>query len=503
MKRIGDIVKCEICQKAAQIVGFEGQQTTFKLLDQGAFPFQCSNCNSVVCAGCVQSTGLCPKCDSPSIVPYTVLGTSEITASAQSESKASQNKAEPSLFQTVITGDIPKTKELLENDSSLINSRDEQGCTPLQIAVSKGSIEMVEFLLFQGSNVNAKSYIRSSANPLANTPLHTAVIKNLEGIATILLSKGADANIKNDEMIPLLHIAVTKGNKNIVEQLITYGADIDACDTNGHTALHKAAVNGQIEIAELLINKGADMHARTLDSGAIPLHFAVGKGYEHLVKLFIHKGCDLSCQTDEGLTAIGIATQTGRSDILSLLRDSGAKDFYLGGATGEYLSELAQKGDTVKVHELLNDNPLLLNCRDRSMMTPLHYAVIEGNTDLVELLLSKGALVNARTNQGVTPLHIAAREGHGHIVQLLLRYKAFINTQDDGGEFTPLEYAERAGKNDVAAILKTHGGIRHDSIKRQKESITTVNPSKEGTSCILLLSALILIFFLACTMIIL
>lgn len=338
MKRIGDIVKCEICQKAAQIVGFEGQQTTFKLLDQGAFPFQCSNCNSVVCAGCVQSTGFCPKCDSPNIVPYTVLGTSDITASAQSENKVSQNKAEPSLFQTVITGDIPKTKVLLENDSSLINSRDKQGCTPLQIAVSRGNIQMVEFLLSQGSNVNA-------------------------------------------------------------------------CDTNGHTVLHKAAVNGQIEIAELLINKGADMHARTLDSGAIPLHFAVGKGYERLVKLFIQKGCDLGCQTDEGWTAIGIATQIGRSDILSLLRDSGAKDFYLGGATGEYLTELAKKGDAVKIHELLNDNPLLLNCRDRSMKTPLHYAVIGGNTDLVEILLSKGALVNARSNQGRDPTTYSGTTG--------------------------------------------------------------------------------------------
>ena len=54
-------------------------------------------------------------------------------------------------------------------------------------------------------------------------------------------------------------------------------------------------------------------------------------------------------------------------------------------------------------------------------MTPLHAAALNGQKDLVLLLIEKGADVNAKTRNGWTPSDVAARWGHKDIVALLFR----------------------------------------------------------------------------------
>jgi ankyrin repeat protein len=57
-------------------------------------------------------------------------------------------------------------------------------------------------------------------------------------------------------------------------------------------------------------------------------------------------------------------------------------------------------------------------------MSPLHSAVISGNKDLVELLITNGAEVNVNDVQNRTPLDFAQRWGTGEIVELLKKHGA-------------------------------------------------------------------------------
>jgi uncharacterized protein len=52
-------------------------------------------------------------------------------------------------------------------------------------------------------------------------------------------------------------------------------------------------------------------------------------------------------------------------------------------------------------------------------MTPLHAAALNGQRDLVVLLIDKGANANAKTRNGRTPSDVAALWGHMDIVALL------------------------------------------------------------------------------------
>ena len=94
-------------------------------------------------------------------------------------------------------------------------------------------------------------------------------------------------------------------------------------------------------------------------------------------------------------------------------------------------------------------------------MTPLYAAVNEGHIEIVKLLLANNADVNAADKDGNTPLHrvfitLMIKDING-MVELLLSHKADVNAMNNKGE-TPLRLAIARGNNDMAELLRQHGG---------------------------------------------
>ncbi|RDD35204.1 Ankyrin repeat domain protein [Wolbachia endosymbiont of Cylisticus convexus] len=78
---------------------------------------------------------------------------------------------------------------------------------------------------------------------------------------------------------------------------------------------------------------------------------------------------------------------------------------------------------------------------------PLHFAALEGDLEVAEVLLKHGADVNVKSEQGYTPLHAAAWEGDLEVVKLLLKHEADVNARNLGlGENTPLHFAAWKGR---------------------------------------------------------
>ena len=94
--------------------------------------------------------------------------------------------------------------------------------------------------------------------------------------------------------------------------------------------------------------------------------------------------------------------------------------------------------------------------------TPLHYAALNGNKEIVELLIAKGADMNVTANEEWTPLHTTALEGNKEVVELLIAKGVDVNAKDIDGK-TPLNSAE----GEIADLLRKHGGKTGAELKAE------------------------------------
>jgi len=121
-------------------------------------------------------------------------------------------------------------------------------------------------ILAKEADVNAK-------DEDGRTPLHLAVESANRDIIQLLLDKGADINAKDEKSgSTALHYAVRFSKRETAELLIARGADINARDKQGHTPLYVAA-NHDYKITEFLLSEGADSSIR-IESGQTLLKLA-------------------------------------------------------------------------------------------------------------------------------------------------------------------------------------------------------------------------------------
>lgn len=91
--------------------------------------------------------------------------------------------------------------------------------------------------------------------------------------------------------------------------------------------------------------------------------------------------------------------------------------------------------------------------------TPLHLGAIFGHLETVKLLVANHADLNAKNRNGETPLQMAVYEGIGNqvkeTVEFLLASKADPNTRNNSGE-TPLHNAAWYGDTNLISLLLTY-----------------------------------------------
>ncbi len=118
----------------------------------------------------------------------------------------------------------------------------------------------------------------------------------------------------------------------------------------------------------------------------------------------------------------------------------------------------AVKADAAAAARSLLAKPGLdVNAAEPDGTTPLHYAVQNGNLDLVKALIRAKARVNAKNRYGVAPLWLAATNGQDAVVEALLRAGANASdTRAESGE-TVLMIAAMAGHPAVVQRLVAYG----------------------------------------------
>lgn len=192
------------------------------------------------------------------------------------------------IFNEIRQGHIETVKALIEKDPGLLNAR-QSGIYPLHQAVRSGQMEIAEFLISKGADVNKFAKDITEFAPFEFTPLTEAIRTNKIDMLRMFVQKGADLKKVTSLGESYLHFAAVLNQSDMAAYLITAGLDVNIKKNGGLTPLHIAAVTGYKDVAELLIEKGADLDLRSTDGGT-PLHFAKAAGQNSVVELLYSKG---------------------------------------------------------------------------------------------------------------------------------------------------------------------------------------------------------------------
>ena len=100
----------------------------------------------------------------------------------------------------------------------------------------------------------------------------------------------------------------------------------------------------------------------------------------------------------------------------------------------------------------------------------LHEAAKTGNIDRVHKLIKEGHFVNAIDSRfGLTPLHYAVRNGRVEVARLLIENGASLNQPSTQG-ITPLDWAEEyLGVDQRNSLLRIAAGDKIDSAVQDRE----------------------------------
>lgn len=96
-------------------------------------------------------------------------------------------------------------------------------------------------------------------------------------------------------------------------------------------------------------------------------------------------------------------------------------------AISENIFDYVKNGDLVKVDSVLSESPDVINMIDETNKTPLFWAVIKNNPEVLKLLIERGGDVNAKEVSKFVPLYYAARYGYPDCAKLLIKNGANTN----------------------------------------------------------------------------
>jgi uncharacterized protein len=305
------------------------------------------------------------------------------------------------MFCACIAGDLETVERLVAQDPAIVRCQYAYR-KPLYFAVRENRLEVAQFLLERDPDP-----IGLAVN---DSLLDIACDRGYVEMQRLLESKLATLhNVSTEgEAVPA---AIRDRDLPKVRQLLNDDPELlHAGDLRSNQPIHWAAMTRQIDIIDELLSRGADINARRQD-GARPIQLTNGdyhfRGWRDVPKDWV----------------------TTPEAVLKHLRSRGA---YVDICTAAHI------GDMVRVKELLDEDPSLVNRVSEYVTyylgsgTPLRNAAAKGHMDIVKLLLERGADPNM-PEEGIAPhghaLYSAVYNGHYEIAELLLEHGAYPNPE--------------------------------------------------------------------------
>ena len=375
-----------------------------------------------------------------------------------------------SLTEAVDRGNADEVALLLNEGTPIEQNSD--GMHPLHVAAWRGDVAVMEMLLAQHPDVDAR-------DRLGKTPLMRALERSRTAVAQLLLERGAQVEAHDRLGYTPLMLAARAGHIEGVRILLRRGAKVEAKRPDGLTPLLSVAkipraqlppVVRQVEashvtVAKMLLQHGAVFGARTR-SGMSLVSLAVDNNYPELLRFAIARGASIRTPVSDGTTPVVSAVWRGNVECAKILLDHGAP-LDARSPEGDTLLSLALDGYSTSMRSLrpawvprsprgrrrnsIEDSLVrsrqfrsaveLLLARGVSTEDRIHtggyalaYAAAAGDVPLCRELLRRGNPVNGRDRAGQTALMAAASAVRLETVRFLLQNGADANVRDANGD---------------------------------------------------------------------
>lgn len=262
------------------------------------------------------------------------------------------------------------------------------------------------------------------------TPLAIAIRKSNTNVAKYLIDRGASVNIFSPRFGSILHLAVAKGDIGLVRLLIDSGADCEAVDPKyGASLLYTAlGINNSSELLKMVkylvdeakvpINKLGGEFSYPVIKAADITRTDHTTGIK-MLKFLIRRKAQLNVTDRQGRRAVHLACTSRHADGIKSLAEADAE----------------------------------VDVKDRFGRMPIHFAASSSSDSCVEYLLDthKHTNINAADHDGWTPLLWAARSGDANTITRLIAENADVwvrgRAYGAGGEWSALKLMNFADRN--------------------------------------------------------
>lgn len=248
-------------------------------------------------------------------------------------------------------------------------------------ACFSGNFDLADFYFDKGANVNYFHVYNQSM-------LHDAVWDNKMDLIKYLVSKKANLETKNPIGETPLSFAVRKSSLEIVEFLVDNGANIHHLNIYGENLICPACENENPKVLIYLLEKGLDIN-HISKNGSSPLCTSLINSFSKQIKTLIEMGANVNFRNKNyGDTPLKLAVL--KADLWG----------------NSFVQILLEKGADPEIS-------------DDYDMTPVMYAISEGNIEAFKILFDYGADPYKLDNKGECCLHFLEGEEQDEIMSYI------------------------------------------------------------------------------------
>lgn len=370
------------------------------------------------------------------------------------------DKGVPVFLVPALTDNVDMQRTLLTSGVDPDLTAEPGQVTALMVASARGSQTLCDILLDAGADIDK---LMSSGEPFFSHPqgisfempaLGCAVDSQHWDLASHLLDRGARPSFG----VMHTHIALTLAKfapAALIEKM--HGAGYAIVMDHEFKMLFAppvemqlpqmrskvvfwAAVNPDPAVLPWVLAHGGDSMAGNA-LGMTPLIVAAAAGNGPLVERLLMDGADADAEDCDGDSALSLAVERGRHDVVKILRRHGAQKPLPTEPAASFHQAAAQGALGLVLDEL--DKGVSPNLPDAAGNTPLMLAAQAGQVGTVRALFALGASVRSRNARGQSAWDLAAEAADGRVRVSLREFNADNPKRRDQEErFDPLELAQ-------------------------------------------------------------